>query len=266
MADIITAGGHTGYIQVAGKQVSGDGVTTFDVRLDRDQGEPFLAAMLADRFKKYDHLGGYIMADRCSVRSGHFDTVTLVFSSKQDFGGGGSSQSGDKVKTTYTVASAMYEKALRDHPNYRMFWDNGLWQWVPKDAAPPNTSPTWAIDATTPAEATGEVYLWSPTLPASKSSEGAWVCILPPDKSGMTTWLYPGVIVYKREYFRSESGMEGALRRRGVREAPGKYAHLAADWLVTDCCPEFEKDYFICTTEYTGADRWDTDIYPEGGK
>ena len=141
MADIITAGGHTGYIQVAGKQVSGDGVTTFDVRLDRDQGEPFLAAMLADRFKKYDHLGGYVIADRCSVRSGHFDTVTLAFSSKMDFGGGGSSQIGDRVKTTYTVASAMYEKALADHPNYRMFWDNGLWQWVPKDAEPPNSSP-----------------------------------------------------------------------------------------------------------------------------
>ena len=264
MARVIQFSNMTGYIPPNGVQVSGDGTATYRVQLDRGQGEAFLAAATADPYKKYAGFGGYIQPSKCSVDSGHFDTVTLVFSSKM--GGGGSGQSGDKVKTTYTVASAMYEKPLAEHPNYRMFWDNGLWQWVPKGEEPPHISPAWAIDATTPVEATGEVYLWSSTLPASKSGDGAWVCILPPDKPGVTTWLYPGVIVYKKEYFRSESGMEGALRKRGVREAPGKYAHLAADWLVTDCSPEFDKDYFICTTEYTGAEKWDPDIYPEGGK
>ena len=264
MARVIQFGNMTGYIPPNGVQVSGDGTATYRVQLDRGQGEAFLAAATADPYKEYDGFGGYIQPSKCSVESGHFDTVTLVFAARDP--AMPHLEPGERVKTTYTVASAMYEKPLSDHPNYRMFWDNGLWQWIPKGGEPPNMSPVWAIEATTSEEATGEVYLWSPTLPASKNGDGAWVRILAPDKPGKTTYLYPGVIVYKREYFRSSSGMEAALRRRAVREAPGKYAHLAADWLVTDCSPEFDKDYFICTTEYTGADRWDPDIYPEGGK
>ena len=82
MARVIQFGNMTGYIPPNGVQVSGDGTATYRVQLDRGQGEAFLAAATADPYKEYDGFGGYIQPSKCSVESGHFDTVTLVFAAR----------------------------------------------------------------------------------------------------------------------------------------------------------------------------------------
>jgi len=254
----ITGGGVTGQVQPAGMNYS-DGVTTWTVQTDAGQGKTLLASF--SDTSSYPELGGYFLPAQSRVVSGFFDTVTLCFSTVMSVGSAGS---GDHVKTTYTPGSAMIEKPLEDHPQYKTCWNYNLYEWVDKDGSGHGTSPAWALTATTTADADGITFKWAKEQPASDREKGSWRCILPRLKRA-EVYIYPQTLVYKREYFRSEAGCEAALRSRGVRATPSKFASMAEEWLITDCKPTREGKYFVCETEYSGADAWDHDIYPAAG-
>lgn len=262
MARVIQYGGIVGYIQPTGEQISGDGTTTYQVQVDQGDGEVFLAAAVADRFKAVPDLGGYLQPGKCSVSSGHFDTVTLVFSSADSvttYPG-----TGERIKTTFGVTSNMLEKPLAQHKNYLYCWDHNLYLWVRNGQSVSDHIPPFVEVDKTDASADNETYAWGVSTPAARNNDGGWRCIYPMKKPGIAAYLFPAVVVQKREFFRSEKGMEEALRKRGVIEKPEKFAHLAADWLVTDCSPDLSgDDDWICLTEYTGADHWDRDLYEE---
>ena len=259
MSDIIQFGGVTGYVRPSGKQTDGDGTTTWQIQVDRGLGAGFLQMAIQQRGVFNKALGGFVVPSRCSAAAGHFDTVTLVYDQSPDAGGG--SSSGDRIRTEYQLRSARYEKPLPEHKNYRFIWDHNLYKWIGEGEELDDTSPPWAQDAVDGSDADGVTYEWAQDLPAARNVPGGWQCVAAMEKPGITSFLYFGVIVEKREFFRSEAGMEGALRKRGMIEAPGKYAHLAEEWLVTDCRPENQKNDFVCYTEYTGADAWDHDLY-----
>lgn len=257
----ISGGGVTGYVQPNGRQTGGDGTTTWTVQTDAGQGETLLAYWETQATTNNASLGGYYQPDKSRVASGFFDTVTLVFSSTFSVGTAGS---GDKIKTTYTPGSAMIEKPLEDHPSYKTCWNYNLFAWEGLDGSGPGVSPAWALTSTTIEDANGRDYKWAKDQPASDPEKGSWKCILPRTKRA-EVYIYPQTLVFKREYFKTEAGAEGALRKRGVRETPGRFSNMAAEWLVTDCKISREGKYFVCETEYSGADKWDHDIYPAAG-
>lgn len=260
----VTAGTLTATAYLQPETTHGGGKRTVTYMVRRGFGEAVLAYFSGGTVTPGF---GWMWWEQSSVKTGRvYDTVTVAFSDSIAYAypppGGGT------PSTTYTARTSTAEVPLETLENYRTKWNYDLYGWWdgdPMSSYP--TTPSWWADATDTSDASGiadvDGYLWSKGIPA-EPEQGTWYLVEPRTKPGVEAALRVRPCVVETKYYTSQSSAMSALGNSGKRKSPGSYSSLSTAWLVTDVQVNEQNGYYATVTEFTGADAWDTDLYPSG--
>jgi len=260
----VTVGTASAVAYLQPETTHGGGKRTVTYMVRRGFGEAVLASFSGGT--AYTGLG-FLWYEQSSVKTGRvYDTVTITFSDSIAYAypppGGGT------PSTTYTARTSTSEVPLETLTNYKTCWNYDLYGWWDTvDISTMPSTPAWWATATDKSDATGlpqaGEYLWSREIPPAPES-GDWVLLENRTKPGVEAALRVRPCVVETKYYTSQSSAMAGLSQSGKRKSPGSYSSLSTEWLVTDVQVNESNGYYATVTEYTGADAWDTDLYPAG--
>lgn len=212
----------------------------------------------------FDATYGYFQGYSSTLAPGYI-TVELSYDSE---GVGINFAPGDG-DTEYWAQTVAEEVPIEYHPAYLTKWNYALWKKRTGGAF------DWATDF--PGAEAGydaaddlsdlrlsEIVRWSKDDPGP-----AWVLVREATK-GNDYFLRPARTVFKRQYFRLQSGAEAALAAIGTLVTPGEVFGISGgSWMVTNSNTQYDGKYWVTETSYQHANYtnalgtigWDTEIY-----
>ena len=214
----------------------------------------------------YTGLGFYNYSGSSLTIGRAYDTVRLAFSDTiaYPFPGLNGGTAGTTYGTSVSGTTSYTEIPLEALTNYRTCWNYDLYECVAAGGSA-SAIPAWWSTATTTKDASGVPtigeYLWSKSVPAAPES-GEWLMVKARTKPGIESKRKYYPVITETEYFPDAASARGAMLSVGwIATVTADWASLAPSWLVTNCnFAEADGGYSV-TTEYTGADSWDTDLY-----
>jgi hypothetical protein len=201
-------------------------------------------------------------ASQCSLTSGIYDTLTIVF--KQDPETVITFTTGEKVSAkSYSADANGAEHALEERSNYKMCWNHNLYECVDEGGAP-SAVPAWATTATDGTNADGIQYLWSNAQPSAAPDGKGWKEVLHRTKKS-DAFLFPDFVVHETQSFRNKAAAEKAVAAVGTLKAPGEtYGRSSAKqyWLITRSSVSDDNGVYTLQTDYQYSfGGWDEDLY-----
>lgn len=197
-------------------------------------------------------------ASQCSMTSGIYATITLVFTSTAMPYSVGSASN-----PSYVVDTVGSEHRIEELSGYRYCWNHNLYYLCPDGSTPPDP-PAFFLTATDGSDADGQWQWGDDTRPQSNAEGFTWREVGHRTKKA-DIFLYPETCIHETKTYRSRSEAQAAALRVGQLKAPPKTFGLPSTdslWLVTKSSVS-DSDNTLNTDYQYSPTGWDPDFYGE---
>jgi hypothetical protein len=176
---------------------------------------------------------------------------------------GAGSTPGIPDTTEYTLEDGAVERALEQHPDYRMIWNHHLAMRTDKALGDYTDYEAATDHVVDPDDAQWVRWVKSPAeLPAEAFGE-RWRIVANRTKDA-EVYIYPAPVVCETRYFSAKGSADTAAETYtvGTIDDPGEtFGISTGEWLVRSKSLAWNGKAWVLQTRFQWADDWDGDFY-----